>query len=306
MGFRNYAPGLNQFLSRDMYNGALADMQLATDPFTGNRYTFAAGNPITNIELDGHSFPGGAQCGTPGGTPCNPSPSAATSGGSSLQQIIPTCPIGMLVCFGAGFTEAPPRPQAPPTGGQNPPGSGDMGWLRWLPALAAAIAASGDLPSGVNTQDRSRGCFTSGEPQKPRYGELDFSDGATLGRATWAEACLTPPVQPNRGSARPAFPGWDSKTMVRAHLLAAWFGGTSTRINRVLFWRLPNLEMEQQIESKIYADLQAGKRVYYFAQPEYPLGPTGPGEYQPYMPTAIDITWGTAGNVRTDTVYNNP
>jgi hypothetical protein len=32
-------------------------MQLSTDPFTGNRYTFAAGNPITNIELDGHMFP---------------------------------------------------------------------------------------------------------------------------------------------------------------------------------------------------------------------------------------------------------
>jgi RHS repeat-associated protein len=59
MGFRNYAPGLNQFLSRDMYNGALADMSLATDPFTGNRYTFGGGNPITNIELDGHMFPAG-------------------------------------------------------------------------------------------------------------------------------------------------------------------------------------------------------------------------------------------------------
>jgi RHS repeat-associated protein len=58
MGFRNYAPGINQFLTRDMYNGALADMQLATDPFTGNRYTFGAGNPVTSIELDGHMFPG--------------------------------------------------------------------------------------------------------------------------------------------------------------------------------------------------------------------------------------------------------
>jgi hypothetical protein len=38
-----------------MYNGALADMALTTDPFTGNRYTFGAGNPITNIELDGHT-----------------------------------------------------------------------------------------------------------------------------------------------------------------------------------------------------------------------------------------------------------
>jgi hypothetical protein len=59
MGFRTYSAGLNQFLSRDMYNGALADMALTTDPFTGNRYTFAAGNPISNIELDGHMFPGG-------------------------------------------------------------------------------------------------------------------------------------------------------------------------------------------------------------------------------------------------------
>ncbi len=57
MGFRNYSPGLNQFTSRDMYNGALGDMGLDTDPFTGNRYTFGGGNPISNIELDGHMFP---------------------------------------------------------------------------------------------------------------------------------------------------------------------------------------------------------------------------------------------------------
>ena len=54
IGFRTYDPGLNQFLTRDMYNGALADTGLSTDPFTGNRYTFGAGNPVSNIELDGH------------------------------------------------------------------------------------------------------------------------------------------------------------------------------------------------------------------------------------------------------------
>lgn len=56
MGFRNYDPGLNRFLTRDSYSGALADMSLATDPFTGNRYAFAGGNPITFVELDGHLF----------------------------------------------------------------------------------------------------------------------------------------------------------------------------------------------------------------------------------------------------------
>ena len=54
MGFRDYSPGLNRFLSRDMYNGALADQRLATDPFTGNRYAFGGGNPISSVELDGH------------------------------------------------------------------------------------------------------------------------------------------------------------------------------------------------------------------------------------------------------------
>jgi RHS repeat-associated protein len=56
MGFRDYDPGLNRFTTRDMYSGALADMNLGADPFTGNRYAFAGGNPATNIELDGHSW----------------------------------------------------------------------------------------------------------------------------------------------------------------------------------------------------------------------------------------------------------
>ncbi|TGA90940.1 RHS repeat-associated core domain-containing protein, partial [Streptomyces sp. MZ04] len=54
MGFRDYSPGLNRFTTRDMYNGALADMGLGTDPLTGNRYAFAGGNPTSLVELDGH------------------------------------------------------------------------------------------------------------------------------------------------------------------------------------------------------------------------------------------------------------
>ncbi|MER7537820.1 DNRLRE domain-containing protein [Streptomyces sp. NPDC097704] len=63
MGFRDYSPGLNRFTSRDMYNGALADMQLGSDPFTGNRYAFTGGNPISGVEIDGHNWcEGGAFC----------------------------------------------------------------------------------------------------------------------------------------------------------------------------------------------------------------------------------------------------
>ncbi|MEV6816248.1 RHS repeat-associated core domain-containing protein, partial [Micromonospora sp. NPDC051296] len=55
MGFRNYDPGLNRFLTRDSYNGALSDMRLGLDPWNANRYAFAGGNPISRVEIDGHS-----------------------------------------------------------------------------------------------------------------------------------------------------------------------------------------------------------------------------------------------------------
>jgi RHS repeat-associated protein len=55
MGFRDYDPGLNRFTTRDMYTGALADMGLGVDPYTGNRYAFGGGNPTSFVELDGHT-----------------------------------------------------------------------------------------------------------------------------------------------------------------------------------------------------------------------------------------------------------
>ncbi|NIK56120.1 DNRLRE domain-containing protein [Kribbella shirazensis] len=54
MGFREYNPGLNRYLSRDYYDGALQDLALGTDPWNTNRYAFAGGNPITGVEIDGH------------------------------------------------------------------------------------------------------------------------------------------------------------------------------------------------------------------------------------------------------------
>ncbi len=91
MGFRTYAPSLNQFLTRDMYDGALADMSLTTDPFTGNRYTFGAGNPVSNIELDGHMFPGaGGAAGCPYGTPGCPGSQATSSSPAAQGCSAPT------------------------------------------------------------------------------------------------------------------------------------------------------------------------------------------------------------------------
>ncbi len=66
MGFRTYDPGINTFLTRDYYGGALSDMALGADPWNTNRYTYAGGNPITRIELDGHQNVPGDGAGSSG------------------------------------------------------------------------------------------------------------------------------------------------------------------------------------------------------------------------------------------------
>ena len=54
MHARQYRPDVGRFLSRDLYASAAGDQALQADPLTQNRYAFAGGNPVTNIEFDGH------------------------------------------------------------------------------------------------------------------------------------------------------------------------------------------------------------------------------------------------------------
>jgi RHS repeat-associated protein len=85
MGFREYNPGLNRFLTRDIFNGALTDMALGTDPWNANRYMFAGGNPISRIELTGHyAIEEGSDRFKPHATPTITS---TTATGSSTTQV---------------------------------------------------------------------------------------------------------------------------------------------------------------------------------------------------------------------------
>ncbi|WP_370353586.1 RHS repeat-associated core domain-containing protein [Kribbella sp. VKM Ac-2571] len=70
MGFREYNPGLNRFLTRDMFDGALTDLGLGTDPWNANRYMFGGGNPISRVEYGGHLNDTGSEGG--GGTIVGP------------------------------------------------------------------------------------------------------------------------------------------------------------------------------------------------------------------------------------------
>jgi RHS repeat-associated protein len=54
MGARRYGPDVGQFLQEDVFKDALGELGLSTDPLTQNRYSLAAGNPVSFIEADGH------------------------------------------------------------------------------------------------------------------------------------------------------------------------------------------------------------------------------------------------------------
>jgi RHS repeat-associated protein len=53
---RAYRPETARFLSEDRYADAGLDIALQSDPLTQNRYVFAGGNPVSNVEWDGHCF----------------------------------------------------------------------------------------------------------------------------------------------------------------------------------------------------------------------------------------------------------
>jgi RHS repeat-associated protein len=54
MGARRFDPAAQRFLQLDQFQGALADLGLASDPLTQNRYDLGASNPLSGIEYDGH------------------------------------------------------------------------------------------------------------------------------------------------------------------------------------------------------------------------------------------------------------
>jgi RHS repeat-associated protein len=51
---RPYRPEVGRFLTQDRFASASQDLLLQSDPLTQNRYAFSGGNPVNNVEFDGH------------------------------------------------------------------------------------------------------------------------------------------------------------------------------------------------------------------------------------------------------------
>jgi RHS repeat-associated protein len=211
---------------------------------------------------------------------------------------------------------APPAPATPTISG---PGEGGGGGpvvpllppvSVKLPQTVAVSTGGGGSPAPSQQEDRARDCFSSSAPSTSNYGPIDTLGGTIdPGRATSAEACLAPDYRKNKGVMRIYIPGFDRDTMHRAHLLAARFGGTAARKNRVPFWPGPNTGKMFGIEEQIAAALAEGQRVYYYATPNYPAIPDGAPnpEIAPYWPSSINIIWGTSNEgLKSETIDNVP
>jgi hypothetical protein len=265
MGFRDYDPGLNRFTTRDMYNGALADMGLGTDPFTGNRYAFTGGNPTSNVELDGHWFGLAA-----------PALSLGPVGVALVAAVVIVAAVIYVATEVASDTsddtsdeskeEEAPKPEPKPT------------------------------PRGGPKDDtRTGGDCSEGSGGWVKHGDLDKKNG---NRATGVTACLTESyldthegTKTNPSVVAPpgyrwaqraagflgAFPVRDN--INACHLLGKQLGGSGTQLENLATCargaNAPQVGSRQgtnnmqNYENQVRAAVEAGQAVYYQVTPTY-------------------------------------
>ncbi|WP_345010482.1 DNRLRE domain-containing protein [Streptomyces shaanxiensis] len=277
MGFRDYDPGLNRFTTRDMYNGALADMGLCADPFTGNRYAFTGGNPTSRVEYDGHEW-------------WNPvswfSGATKTAAKRSPVGIVATIFKNIL-----GFNAAPTEDERKSKVGDRPDYSKGLvttpdEQYEYRPHGTTTPANQSDCQEHRNTviyyepldsQGRAQGvwaCLNGADLNyKNQEGQLKYPDRDTniVGSpAPW------PLESPDDWANRPK--GWElGSGLDRAHLLARQFGGSGIdRRNLVALPSHVNQGSMADWEEAIKDQLEQGKTVFYRIEATYQGNSTEP------------------------------
>ncbi|MEU4980848.1 DNRLRE domain-containing protein [Streptomyces sp. NPDC021969] len=297
MGFRDYDPGLNRFTTRDMYNGALADMSLGADPFTGNRYAFTGGNPVSNVEIDGHWFAIPAVAYWVAGA-LGLSLYAATPEGQdnlndaamALSQMMPSADEAGSSSSSGTRNAATPSPSPGPAPAPSGGGGGSSGPKGTVTGAAiSTLVRIWAGTSGQSSPDKSlqrKLVDRAGEENKKCQDSTGPStvwnspvDGQ--GRATGGFACLDPAAPATRDNREPQDPvGWSLQGSAdewnRAHLIAREFGGSSRRENIVPTTKYANQTAMRAVEYEIERRLKSGDRVYYQSVPIYVPNRTNP------------------------------
>ncbi|MEV6843620.1 DNRLRE domain-containing protein [Actinoplanes sp. NPDC051411] len=295
-GFRDYDPSSNRFLTRDMYEGALSDTAMSVDPYTGNRYAFGGGNPLSNIEIDGHFSVGGLI--------------------GSLEDA------GKDIVKGAEdlLATAAENPEVVAEGALDyDPFTLPIGVFLGIVGHADSTAPNGNFSTPGDKPDLTKGLYIT-QDQKQEFQPVDTiypktredcGAGAanwtyympldSQGRAQGAMACLSksgfnytddngnmvksgipdtqivgsragwPPGSDDFANSIPN--GWRlgmSPTMDRGHLLGRQLGGSGTDVRNLtpLYSRVNRTEMKAY-EDKIAGAIDGGATVYYAAWASY-------------------------------------
>ncbi|WP_443333165.1 golvesin C-terminal-like domain-containing protein [Streptomyces sp. CB03234] len=304
MGFRDYNPGLNRFTTRDMYNGALADMGLGSDPYTGNRYSFTGGNPTSFVELDGHIF-GCDWCGDALDTIGD----VAVGGVKKVGGGWKTAADVFLDGVGWNTETAPNGYESDYTGdlskGRLVEPDGQWDWVPGASRFPFTQDSCEDDESSVFYQpldkyDRAQGvraCLNKGD-----FSWINYK-GQTMGNSD-SMIAGSPVPRPMRKYPETWTPGFvEGQDMNRGHLLGNQLGGTGTdRRNLVSLYATPNQVQMRSEEDKIAKMVNAGQTVYYEVTAHY-TGKNGAPDY-------LTINWLNldTGEVPADpiTIWNTP
>ena len=282
MGFREYDPSTNRFLSRDMYNGAFADTAMSTDPYTGNRYTFASGNPLSNVELDGHFDVGSAWNTLVKDVESVVEP-IVEGGAEEGAAADATGPVGLAlyVAYKIIFT---PSPTAS-AGVESPIGDKpdyDKGLfvtpdrkVEWTPVDTTSPRDREDCTKGQNfvfyspldDKGRATGVMACLSPGGFNYtndkGEVVGNPDSQISgsRTVW------PSTAPGFAE---SFPKGMRKGMQRGHLLGTQLGGVGDDLrNLVPLYPKANSPTMRDYENYVAGVIAAGNTVFYTSKPVY-------------------------------------
>ncbi|MFE5023482.1 DNA/RNA non-specific endonuclease [Streptomyces sp. NPDC056656] len=316
MGFRDYNPGLNRFTTRDMYNGALADMGLGADPYTGNRYAFTGGNPTSSVEIDGHFDVGGyidkavdvakeAAQGVVDEVSDTP-----TKIGLRLLGRVSAVSIAVGVFLDAVGFNSPTAPN----GYESEPGAKpdyNKGLLvkpgsekEWQAGDARFPFTRQDCDGGqsmlyympLDGAGRAQGAI--GCLNRDDINTVDKKTGEVTG--LWGSATVWPTTDPLYiPKAMQKGGPLHRKGLDRGHLIANRFGGSGQDIRNLapMYPRI-NQRVMSRVEDAVGAEIKAGNTVYYQVMVNYPTA-SDP------MPARFDTTWQSSSGAGASVPINN-
>ncbi|MFD4116904.1 DNRLRE domain-containing protein [Streptomyces niveus] len=312
MGFRTYNPGLNRFTTRDMYNGALADTSLGSDPYTGNRYAFTSGNPASRVELDGHDWCFGV---------CDAVGSAVSKGWDSAKSAVG---VGTRLALKANSILTAIEVFLNGVGWNSP--AGDAG-------QASEPGVEEDYSKGLLLKPETREEWSQGDSFPVHQDNCGKGASAvyympldSYGRAQGVNACLNKgdynyvdskgnwkfdtdpteivgtgtefPLDRNNTSWEHQPQGW-GKGLDRGHLLGNQLGGTGEDLrNLVPLYPNVNRNVMKPYEDALAARLRTGETIYYSVTADY--NGSNP------IPTQLHLYWSGAGGSGGVTIDNVP